>query len=115
MFANSLNLIADCDLSFVHVFPFSPRPGTPAARMPQLNGTEIKARAARLRAAAQQNLANWLARQHGKTMSVLVEKPGEGRAENFARVQIDPAYESGALVDVTVRGDNGLMLLGDAL
>ena len=115
MFANSLNLIADCDLSFVHVFPFSPRPGTPAARMPQLNGTEIKARAARLRAAAQQNLANWLTRQHGKTMSVLVEKPGEGRAENFARVQIDPAYESGALVDVTVRGDNGLMLLGDAL
>ena len=114
-FANSLNLIADCDLSFVHVFPFSPRPGTPAARMPQLNGTEIKARAARLRAAAQQNLANWLARQHGKNISVLVEKPGEGRAENFARVQIDPAYESGALVDVTVRGDNGLMLLGDTL
>ena len=116
MFKNSLALIADCDLSFVHVFPFSPRPGTPAARMPQINPAEVKARAARLRDAAQAQLKNWLSRQHGKTMSVLIEKPGQGRAENFARVQIDASHEShesGTLVDVTIHGDNGLMLLGD--
>ena len=115
MFENSLALIADCDLSFVHVFPFSPRPGTPAARMPQINPAEVKARAARLRDAAQAQLKNWLSRQHGKTMSVLIEKPGQGRAENFARVQIDASHEShesGTLVDVTIHGDNGLMLLG---
>jgi threonylcarbamoyladenosine tRNA methylthiotransferase MtaB len=65
-----------------------------------------------LRDAAQAQLKNWLSRQHGKTMSVLIENPGQGRAENFARVQIDASHESGTLVDVTIHGDNGLMLLG---
>ena len=116
MFQNSLALIADCDLSFVHVFPFSPRPGTPAARMPQIDAGEVKARAARLRDAAQRQLNDWLHRQHGKTMSVLVEKSrddmAEGRAENFARVSFGGTHEAGKLVDVTIHGDNGLMLLG---
>ena len=112
MFDNTVALIAECDLSFTHVFPFSPRPGTPAARMPQLDKALIKARAAKLRDAAQNNLQNWLARQHGKTFSVLVEKPGEGRAENFARIALDTAHESGALVDVAITGDDGRMLIG---
>ena len=122
MFQNSVNLIADCDLSFVHVFPFSPRPGTPAARMPQVDGAEIKARAARLRDAAQTQLNDWLNRQHGKTMSVLVEKSikktggnqAEGRAANFARVALSGPHAAGTLVDVVINGDNGLMLLGAA-
>lgn len=118
MFENSRALIGDCDLSFVHVFPFSPRPGTPAARMPQLDGGEIKARAAALRQTAGQNLQNWLARQHGRTLSVLVEKStsamSEGRAENFARVQMHGEHPPGTLVNVKITGDNGLMLTGGA-
>lgn len=118
MFENSRALIGDCDLSFVHVFPFSPRPGTPAARMPQLDGGEIKARAAALRQTAGQNLQNWLARQHGRTLSVLVEKStaamSEGRAENFARVQMHGEHAPGTLVNVKITGDNGLMLTGGA-
>ena len=115
MFENSRRLIADCDLSFVHVFPFSPRPNTPAARMPQLDGGLIKARAAILREAAQHQIKNWLARQHGRTTRVLVEKSGEGRAENFARIRLDAKHESGALVDVKITGDDGLMLFGETL
>ena len=114
MFENSLALIADCDLSFTHVFPFSPRPSTPAARMPQIDVGTVKARAARLRAAAQHQLQDWLRRQHGQTMSVLVEKPGQGRAENFARVSFDRAHKIGTLVNVAIQGDDGLMLLGAA-
>ena len=115
MFENSRRLIGDCDLSFVHVFPFSPRPNTPAARMPQLDGGLIKQRAANLRETAQSQLKNWLARQHGQTARVLVEKPGEGRAENFARIRLDAKHESGALVDVKINGDDGLMLIGETL
>jgi threonylcarbamoyladenosine tRNA methylthiotransferase MtaB len=114
MFENSRQLIADCDLSFVHVFPFSPRPNTPAARMPQLDGAVVKARAANLRAAAQSQLQNWLTRQHGKTAHVLVEKSGEGRAENFARIRLDEKYASGTLVNVTITGHDGQMLLGES-
>lgn len=118
MFENSRALIGDCDLSFVHVFPFSPRPGTPAARMPQLDGGEIKARAAALRQTAGQNLQNWLARQDGRTLSVLVEKStaamSEGRAENFARVQMHGEHAPGSLVNVKITGDNGLTLTGGA-
>ena len=115
MFENSRRLIGDCDLSFVHVFPFSPRPNTPAARMPQLDGGLIKQRAANLRETAQSQFRNWLARQHGQTTRVLVEKPGEGRAENFARIRLDAKHESGALVDVKINGDDGLMLIGETL
>lgn len=113
MFDNTKALIADCDLSFVHVFPFSPRPGTPAARMPQVDGAEIKRRAAALRAAAQKQLALWLDRQIGARVSVLMEKPNEGRAENFARISLPQAQKLGTLVAATVTGHNGLMLSGD--
>ena len=115
MFENSRRLIGDCDLSFVHVFPFSPRPNTPAARMPQLDGGLIKQRAANLRETAQSQFRNWLARQHGQTARVLVEKPGEGRAENFVRIRLDAKHESGALVDVKINGNDGLMLIGETL
>ena len=115
MFENSRRLIGDCDLSFVHVFPFSPRPGTPAARMPQLDGGLVKARAAALRETAQSQFKNWLARQHGQTTRVLVEKSGEGRAENFARIRLDEKYASGTLVNIKITGNDGLMLIGETL
>ena len=113
MFDNSRRLIADCDLSFVHVFPFSPRPNTPAARMPQLDGGLVKARAAALRHAAQSQLQNWLKRQQGKQLRMLVEKPGEGRAENFARVRLDEKHANGALIDAVISGNDGQMLIGE--
>ena len=115
MFENSRRLIGDCDLSFVHVFPFSPRPNTPAARMPQLDGELIKQRAANLRETAQSQFKNWLARQHGQTTRVLVEKSGEGRAENFARIRLDEKYASGTLVNIKITGNDGLMLIGETL
>ena len=83
--------------------------------MPQLDGGLIKQRAANLRETAQSQFRNWLARQHGQTTRVLVEKPGEGRAENFARIRLDAKHESGALVDVKINGDDGLMLIGETL
>ena len=89
MFDNSLRLIADCGLTFLHVFPFSPRKGTPAARMPQLDRALIKQRAARLRTAGESALKATLAGEIGKTRAVLVEKPGFGRTEHFIPVAID--------------------------
>jgi threonylcarbamoyladenosine tRNA methylthiotransferase MtaB len=88
MFENSLRLIADCGLTFLHVFPFSPRKGTPAARMPQLDRALIKHRAARLRAAGERAMQATLAGEIGKTRAVLVEKPGFGRTGHFIPVAI---------------------------
>ncbi|MHA1158990.1 MAG: tRNA (N(6)-L-threonylcarbamoyladenosine(37)-C(2))-methylthiotransferase MtaB [Alphaproteobacteria bacterium] len=89
MFARSLDIVEACGLTFLHVFPFSPRPGTPAARMPQLDRGLIKERAARLRNAGAAALARHLAAQDGATRSVLIETPGQGRTEHFTRATID--------------------------
>lgn len=86
MFQQSLNLIVDCDLTFLHVFPFSPRKGTPAARMPQVAGPVIKSRAARLRAAGDAALDRHLTSQIGQTHQVLVEGPRLGRTRQFTEV-----------------------------
>jgi threonylcarbamoyladenosine tRNA methylthiotransferase MtaB len=91
MFRNSLALIADCGLGFVHVFPYSPRPGTPAARMPPVAPAVIRERAARLRAAASSALAAELVRRVGRVEDVLLEAPGRGRAECYAPVRFDGA------------------------
>lgn len=89
MFENSVALIADCDIVHAHVFPFSPRNGTPAARMPQVAAPEIKARAASLRDRAAEHRAAWLASLVGSEQDVLVERPGNrGHAGNFAAIQL---------------------------
>ncbi len=89
MAANSLRLIDDCDIVFGHVFPYSPRAGTPAARMPQVDGRAIKARARALRAAAARRRAAWLATLVGTTQQVLVERAdGRGHAASFAEVRV---------------------------
>ena len=80
MFRSSLDLIAECGLAFVHVFPYSPRPGTPAARMPQLAPAIVRERAARLRAAGAAALAAELSRRVGQRGDVLIEAPGIGAA-----------------------------------
>ncbi|MEH6952195.1 tRNA (N(6)-L-threonylcarbamoyladenosine(37)-C(2))-methylthiotransferase MtaB [Nitrobacter sp. NHB1] len=110
MFARSLDLVADCDLTFLHVFPYSRRPGTPAARMPQVAGEVIKDRAGRLRAAAGAALRRRLAAEVGATRQVLIESATQGRTEHFLPVAI--AEETpGAVRTLRVVGHDGARLL----
>ena len=87
-FENTLALVADCGLTYLHVFPYSPRPGTPAARMPQVPVQVRKARAARLRDAGDVALGAFLESRVGTAARVLVEKPGFGRSEHYAAVEL---------------------------
>ena len=88
MFARSLDLVAECGLTFLHVFPYSPRPGTPAARMPQVRGDIIKDRAKRLRAAGDAALRRRLESEVGVTRQVLIESDTQGRTEHFVPVAV---------------------------
>ena len=107
MFEHTLALVEEAGLAFLHVFPFSPRPGTPAARMPQLERGLVKARAERLRAAGDAALARHLDRQVGRTVSALVEREGLARAEDFTEVSIDGAAEAGSIVLLKITGHDG--------
>jgi threonylcarbamoyladenosine tRNA methylthiotransferase MtaB len=111
MFQQSLDLVADCGLTFLHVFPFSPRKGTPAARMPQVRGPEIKERAARLRAAGDQALTRHLEAQQGQRHRVLTEGPRLGRTEQFTEVSFAQDKPEGAILEVAILGNNGTRLL----
>ena len=102
MFENSLKLVEDCDLTFLHVFPFSPRKGTPAARMPQVRGPEIKSRAARLRAAADAALARHLAAQIGQSHHILMESSRMGRTAQFTEVDFASDQPEGQIVTATI-------------
>ncbi len=111
MFQQSLALVQDCGLTFLHVFPYSPRKGTPAARMPQVKGPEIKDRAARLRALGNQALARHLDTQVGRSHHVLTEGPRIGRTEGFAEVAFAADQPEGTILEVAVRGHDGTRLL----
>jgi threonylcarbamoyladenosine tRNA methylthiotransferase MtaB len=114
MFINSLRLVRDCGLTYLHVFPYSRRPGTPAARMPQVEGAVIKERAARLRREGQAALARHLHAQIGQEAELLIERPGLGRTRGFAEVEIDPdVSRPGELVHVRVTGTEGARLRGE--
>ena len=107
MFGNSVKLVEDCGLTFLHVFPFSPRKGTPAARMPQVKGPEVKDRAARLRAAGDAALARHLAAQQGVAHRVLTESPRMGRTEQFTEVAFATDQPEGAIVTARITGHQG--------
>ena len=111
MFEASLALIEDCDLTFLHVFPFSPRAGTPAARMPQVSGSLIRDRAARLRAAGKQALDRHLTSQVGTTHRILTEGPRMGRTERFAEVRFASDQPEGEIVEARIAGHDGGHLL----
>ena len=114
MFANSLALIDDCGLTYLHVFPFSPRPGTPAERMPQVGNRDIKSRAERLRVKGRRALAEALAGHVGRTAEVLVERDGIGRTPGFAEVRLDrPA--PGKLQRVRITGADATHLAGEVI
>lgn len=104
MFENSLKIVEECGLTYLHVFPFSPRPGTPAARMPQLDKAIIKARAAQLREKGQARLDAFLASEVGTMRQVLVETDAMGRTEHFAQVKFAQAMTPGAIVRARVTG-----------
>jgi threonylcarbamoyladenosine tRNA methylthiotransferase MtaB len=101
--ADNLSIIDELGIVHAHIFPYSPRPGTPAARMPQLARDVIKARAADLRARAAAARAAWLASLVGETLPVLAERDGTGYAPNYARVALPPATPAGTVIDVTVQ------------
>ncbi|RAK63349.1 tRNA (N(6)-L-threonylcarbamoyladenosine(37)-C(2))-methylthiotransferase MtaB [Phenylobacterium kunshanense] len=115
MFENTLRLVEEADLAFLHVFPFSPRPGTPAARMPPVKRDVVKARAAQLRAAGEAGLARHLARQTGRTLSALVERPGVARADDFTEIAFTGEAPVGELATVRVSGHDGRRLLAEVL
>jgi len=104
MFDNSLRLADECDLTYLHVFPFSARPGTPAARMPQLEKTVIKERAGRLRAKGERRLHDFLSREVGATRQILVETEERGRTEHYAPVRFAQTMRPGAIITATVTG-----------
>jgi threonylcarbamoyladenosine tRNA methylthiotransferase MtaB len=109
MALNSLKLLDDCDVIAAHIFPFSPRPNTPAARMPQLARELVKARAARLRQAAAERRSRWLGSLVGSVQQVLIENDGKGHADNFAPVTIaDGERGQTGLVRVTGEVDDHL-------
>jgi threonylcarbamoyladenosine tRNA methylthiotransferase MtaB len=111
MFANSLSLVEACGLAFLHVFPYSPRTGTPAARMPQIPAAARRARAACLRAAGAAALARFLSTQVGRTAQVLVEEPGRGRSEHFAAVRLEGAALPGSVARAALLASDGVELL----
>ena len=105
-FENSLKLVEDCALTWLHVFPYSPRQGTPAARMPAVNGKDIKARAARLRAAGDAAVKTHLSAQQGKTHHILMENPRMGRTKQFTEVIFDKDQPESQIVTATITGHN---------
>lgn len=111
MFARSLALIDDCGLTQLHVFPFSPRPGTPAAKMPQLDRAVVKQRAQRLRDKGEAALRAHLDAQVGTTHRVLTERGGIGRTEQFTAVRLNAPLAPGLFLDLTVAGHDGRQLL----
>jgi threonylcarbamoyladenosine tRNA methylthiotransferase MtaB len=111
-FKNSLSLISDCNLTWLHVFPYSVREGTPAARMPQVNGKLIKIRAAHLRAAGTTRAKLHLQSQVGKKHEVLMEKPHMGRTQQFAEVKFSMPQTVGKIVSSFIDSTTGLQLQG---
>jgi threonylcarbamoyladenosine tRNA methylthiotransferase MtaB len=112
MFRGSLELVSECGLAFVHVFPYSPRPSTPASRMPQLPGAVVKERAARLRQAGEAALAAELSSRVGGETDVLIERPGIGRAEFYAAVKFAPAGVEGSVRRMRLAEVSGHHLIG---
>lgn len=109
MFANTLALVEDCGLTHLHVFPFSPRPGTPAAKMPQLDPALVKERARRLRAAGEAALRRHLDAQLGRRLTLLTERGGIARAADFTKVRID-GTAPGQLIAAEIVNHDGEML-----
>jgi threonylcarbamoyladenosine tRNA methylthiotransferase MtaB len=111
MFRRSLDLVEECNLAYLHVFPFSARPGTPAARMPQLDRATIKERARLLRERGALALRRHLEREVGTMRRILAESASAGRTEQFTAVKLAAAVEPGSIVERAIAGHDGRQLL----
>ena len=111
MFESSLSLVDDCGLTFLHVFPFSPREGTPAARMPQVHGAVVARRAATLREKGAGALKAHLAKASGARIEILLENEDHGRAPDFTPVKLASPHNGGVFVTAQVSGHDGGALL----
>jgi threonylcarbamoyladenosine tRNA methylthiotransferase MtaB len=114
MFQNTMALVEECGLTHLHVFPYSIRPGTPAAKMPQVNGALIKDRAAQLRNQGQRAMARFLETQIGRAAHVLVERDGLGHSEHYVPVRLD-GVAAGELVAARIVSVDGSHLIGQPL
>jgi threonylcarbamoyladenosine tRNA methylthiotransferase MtaB len=110
MFSRSLDLVDDCDLTFLHVFPYSPRPMTPAARMPQVRAAVIRDRARKLREKGEAALRHRLAAEVGAVRNVLIESPAQGRTEHYLPVAVSD-FAIGSVQPLTVAAQDGRQLL----
>jgi threonylcarbamoyladenosine tRNA methylthiotransferase MtaB len=114
-FQNTLHLVEECGLTYLHVFPFSPRKGTPAARMPQVSRSEVKERAARLRSLGSKMLVRYLDGQRGALVDVLTERPKAGRTAQFTEIQLSTETPVGTIVRARVEGHDGQRLAGEVV
>ncbi len=115
MFENSLSIVDECDLTYLHVFPFSARPGTPAARMPQVPRKVAKERAGRLRTKGTGALSRFLDAHSGAEVELLAERGGVGRTRQFAEMRLPPAIAAGSMLRARVTGHDGQRLSGEVL
>jgi threonylcarbamoyladenosine tRNA methylthiotransferase MtaB len=112
MFENTLNLVRETRLTYLHIFPYSARTGTPAARMPQVPKDIRKARAAALRAEGEIQLRDYLTSQIGTTATIVMEKDTIGRSEHFAVTKLDHALEPGSIARARITHSDGQFLYG---
>jgi threonylcarbamoyladenosine tRNA methylthiotransferase MtaB len=115
MFQATLDIVDDCGLTYLHVFPYSPRRGTPAARMPQVPRETVKTRAARLRQKGDAALDRHLTAQLGRTVDVLLERADIGRTPEFTEVRLDLPNDAGQIVRARVTGTDGRQLLAEQI
>ena len=115
MFQATLDIVDDCGLTYLHVFPYSPRRGTPAARMPQVPRETVKTRAARLRQKGDAALDRHLTAQLGRTVDVLLERADIGRTPEFTEVRLDLPNDAGQIVRTRVTGTHGRQLLAEQI
>ncbi len=115
MFRSTERIVEDCGLTYLHVFPFSPRNGTPAARMPQVSKSEIKARAARLRDKGNTALAAFLAQHNGREVEILIENHGLARTPQYAEFEVPGIVPVGSIRRARVAGSDGRRLLGEVI
>lgn len=115
MFANTLALVEDCDLTYLHVFPYSPRPGTPAARMPQVDGTVIRDRAAQLRACGTANADRFHQSLVGSDIAGLVENKGVARSDQYTPIRFQPLASAGEIRNFHITGIDANGLRGEAI
>ena len=112
MFENTIDIINKCNITLLHVFPYSPKKGTPAALMPQVSSKKIKIRAKKIRAIGENKLKEYLEKQVGSTKEVLIEKDNLGRTENYNKIYLEKRFPTKSIIKAKVMSVNQNSLIG---